>query len=371
MSLPGQAVSTGAEVSPAGDGGLQGVQGVQGPVGPASTVPGPQGIQGIQGVPGPGYASTSPTSNAIGTGLKTFTTQLGLAYTAGARARISSRGTPTKWMEGIVNAYDPASGVLQLNVDMTSDTAAAAATPTPIVFRNYLGGLELAPAATTITIATGCACSDDGSTMMTLSAAITKVINAAWSAGNGNGGLDTGAIANNTWYNVFLIGNVSSGAVDVLFVVGALGSIPAPTMPTGYTVKRRIGSFATGSTGQVTPFTQLGDDFLWVTTPINYSNATMVQAQTSYYLSVPPGLKVIAFFSIHVNVGTASWMLVQSPDATNAPNDPPGNNNMYTLPQSNDFRIRTNTNQQINIGCGATSGGLYLLTRGWNDSRGK
>jgi hypothetical protein len=54
----------------------------------------------------------------IGTGSHTFTTQAGLAYTVGARARVSSNGSPTNWMEGIVTAYSGTS--LTINVDLTS-----------------------------------------------------------------------------------------------------------------------------------------------------------------------------------------------------------------------------------------------------------
>jgi hypothetical protein len=73
-------------------GGPQGAQGIQ-------------GIQGIQGVTGASYAATSTTSLAnANTGSKAFTTQAGLAYLSGARARATSAGTG-HWMEGVVSSY--------------------------------------------------------------------------------------------------------------------------------------------------------------------------------------------------------------------------------------------------------------------------
>lgn len=67
---------------------------------------GPQGAQGVQGIPGTGYGATSTTSLAIGTGSKTFTTQSGLAYSAGARVRASSAADPTThYMEGVCVSY--------------------------------------------------------------------------------------------------------------------------------------------------------------------------------------------------------------------------------------------------------------------------
>jgi hypothetical protein len=61
---------------------------------------------GIQGSTGPGYAATSTTSLALASsGSKAFTTQQGLAYTAGARIRATSAGDVTKWMEGVIASY--------------------------------------------------------------------------------------------------------------------------------------------------------------------------------------------------------------------------------------------------------------------------
>lgn len=71
------------------------------------------------GAPGPGYDGTSTTSIAIGTGSKVFTTQAGLAYSVGARTRITSAGNPTHWMEGGVTDYTGAT--LTVNVDLIGD----------------------------------------------------------------------------------------------------------------------------------------------------------------------------------------------------------------------------------------------------------
>lgn len=63
---------------------------------------------------GPGYAATSSTSLSTGTGSKTFVTQSGLAYTAGARVRATSTGSGD-YMEGLVTSYSGTS----LAVNMT------------------------------------------------------------------------------------------------------------------------------------------------------------------------------------------------------------------------------------------------------------
>ena len=75
---------------------------------------GDHGIDGIDGIDGAGYAATSATSLLIQTGAKTFATQQGLAYSAGARVRASSAANGANYMEGLATAY--AGGNLTINV---------------------------------------------------------------------------------------------------------------------------------------------------------------------------------------------------------------------------------------------------------------
>jgi hypothetical protein len=65
-------------------------------------------------------------------------------------------------------------------------------------------------------------------------ASLTKQIDAAWAAGTNQGGLDTGTVANSTWYYLWAIYNPTSGVADYLIST----STSAPTMPSGYTYKR-------------------------------------------------------------------------------------------------------------------------------------
>ena len=68
------------------------------------------------------YNGTSTSSIAVGTGTKALTTQVGLAWGSGQRARFSSVTTPADWMEGIVQSYT--SGVLTISADATSGSTA-------------------------------------------------------------------------------------------------------------------------------------------------------------------------------------------------------------------------------------------------------
>ena len=92
--------------------GLGGASGVSGDeifgvitISDLEALQGPAGSQGVQGSLGPGYQATSTTSLEIGTGTKVFTTQLGLAYTAGARVKAASDADTASFMVGNVTSY--------------------------------------------------------------------------------------------------------------------------------------------------------------------------------------------------------------------------------------------------------------------------
>src|SRR6202043_731819 len=100
IDLAGDVGATGATGATGAQGptGATGATGPQGPQG-ATGASGATGAQGPTGATGAGYTATSATSLPIGTGSATFTTQAGLAYTAGARVRASSAANATNYME--------------------------------------------------------------------------------------------------------------------------------------------------------------------------------------------------------------------------------------------------------------------------------
>jgi hypothetical protein len=59
----------------------------------------------LSGSVGAGYTATSTSAASIVTGAVTLTTQSGLAYTPGARVRVSAQSAPQNWIEGIVTSY--------------------------------------------------------------------------------------------------------------------------------------------------------------------------------------------------------------------------------------------------------------------------
>lgn len=81
-----------------------------------------------------------------------------------------------------------------------------------------------------------------------LSSSIVKRLDASWAVGTGNGGIDTGAAANTTYY-VWLIRRPDTGVVDALLST----SSTSPTMPANYTQKALVGAFARVSAANTLP----------------------------------------------------------------------------------------------------------------------
>src|SRR3989344_6562847 len=151
----------------------------------------------------------------------------------------------------------------------------------------HLWGLTMSNAADTVndvTVAAGEACSDDGTTDMVLSGAITKQLDASWSVGTNAGGINTGAEAISTWYEVHLIKRVDTGVVDVMFTTTANRA----TLPTSYTKKRRIGWIRNDASSNILQFTQV-DDHITLTTQIaDVANSATATAEAAVTLTVPP-----------------------------------------------------------------------------------
>jgi hypothetical protein len=78
----------------------------------------------LSGIPGAGYAASSSTALSIALGSSSLTTGLGLAYSPGARVRISAQSAPTNWMEGIVTSYSNANGTLAFTADLIGGSGA-------------------------------------------------------------------------------------------------------------------------------------------------------------------------------------------------------------------------------------------------------
>jgi hypothetical protein len=245
------------------------------------------------------------------------------------------------------------------------------------VLRSYLAGLGMSTAggSASLAVAAGQAADSTNTAMMSLSSSLTKTTS-AWAVGNNQGGLDTGTVATNTWYHVYLIKRTDTGVVDALFSTSAT----TPTLPTSYTLSRRIGSARTNGSSQWTAFIQDGDEFLWSSPVQDVSGNALTTTSTLFTLSVPPGVSVNALFSAFATNGGNASVLIQPPaSSTQSVSTQGANSSLVVVAGSSGnataahFNIRTNTSGQIravsSIGGGVS--GFSVSTLGWTDRRGR
>jgi hypothetical protein len=316
---------------------------------------------------GPAFTGV-PTAPTATTG--TNTTQV--ATTAFVMAQLATTGG--------VTSFNSRAGAVTLSL---ADIIGAGGSP---VLPKHLSGLTLSNDTTTpnyvLDIDVGTACSDDNLSTMVLSSAMRKLLASAWVAGTGGSGLDTGAVTASTWYHVFLIMRPDTGLVDVLFSLSAT----APTMPVNYTKKRRIGSILTDVNGNISQFTQLGDEFLWIAPIQNYNGVGINPTMTAFNVTTPLGVRTLAYIAIlwipqnATPAVVAAGLSIASPDVAavgSAPNNPGGNLVATSVPAGNqmavELRIRTGLTSALMAATptSGVAGGFYCVTKGWVDNRGK
>lgn len=239
---------------------------------------------------------------------------------------------------------------------------------------NYISGLTLSTAggSGTFGIAVGGANDTTNASVMLLASAYTKTT-ASWALGTAAGGLDTGAIAINSWYHVYLIQRPDTGVVDVLFSLSAT----APTLPASYTLFRRIGSIKTNASSQWILFTQVSNRFIWSTSVTDISNALTSTSRVNVALSVPTGVVVNALFrALFQSGGFQAIVFTSLLEADQAPSAASGGFGDLQIPTGSgsntagNFSRLTNTSAQIGQRCTDAGSHYSVFTYGWEDTRG-
>lgn len=197
----------------------------------------------------------------------------------------------------------------------------------------------------------------------------------AWVAGNGNGGLDTGSVAINTWYHSYAIYNPTTHASDYIFSTNA----SSPTLPTGYTKYKRLRAsqiFTDGSANIIPSFSD-GIQTSWVTVRQDIAVTNPGTSAVLRTLSIPLGIKTYpiaqyTYFESTAPVG-AIYGLVTSPQQT----DSTPSSSLYTWNGGPDLPgsvfsglVQSNTSSQIRTrlaGSGASSN-IVITTSGWIDN---
>ena len=288
--------------------------------------------------------------------------------------RVDNRSDPTKKI-----AFD-ASGITTgtTRTLKSPDASGTLLLASNIPLRSYLAGLGMSTAggSGTMSIAAGLATDSTGAVSLTI-AAFSKTTS-AFTAGSGNGGLDTGAIANTTWYHFYVISTAAGALTDILISLSAT----SPTLPATYTLFRRIGSGKTDGSAHWIAFTQDGDYFRWSASVRDVSSTNPgTSAVTATLGSIPTGVNVHALINaLLTDASQANAIYLsdlsasdEAPSTSAAPGAQLVDNNLTSTAAAWGGTIRTNTSAQIRyrlVNSGASTV-VILVSLGWWDYRGR
>ena len=240
--------------------------------------------------------------------------------------------------------------------------------------RGYISGFNMnSPGSTGVVNITAGECTDSTNTdIMTLSSTFNKST-AAWAAGSGVGAWDgqgtSPATATNAWYAWFAIKNPTTGAVDIL----CSPSFTAPTLPSGYTLFRRIGAVKTSGTATWwLGFNSYGDYFYWLSVQVDVNNVNYGNTSANAVRPSVPPISCEAFgVIIYANTGIAGNFLSVYP-SVNTAHAALCLANVAGITNSVPFRARTEpTGTLYLVNSTATGNQDYMYTSGWMDDRGK
>ncbi len=227
---------------------------------------------------------------------------------------------------------------------------------------------------TVIDIAAG-SCRDSTDIDNMVLGAFTKTTG-SWAVGTGNGGLDTGSVANSTWYHVFVIKRQDTNVVDVLLSTSAT----SPTLPTNYTLFRRIGAIKTDGSAHILTFTQDGDRFRWkAASVLDVNSANPGTSAVTATLTVPTGVVVWADITFQISnqtTGTIGALVTALDETDRAATSTErsyrtgGSTGVFTAQA---MLVKTNTSAQIRyrLSASGASDTVLLYTFGWIDVRGR
>lgn len=202
---------------------------------------------------------------------------------------------------------------------------------------------------------------------ITILSTYTKNLTVAWSTGSGGGALDAGSVAISTTYHIWAIKRPDTGTCDIL----ASTSPTNPTMPTNYTLKRRIGAVMTSVSGGILPFRQVGGWFHWKDPILDNQNVDLAGAARNIKLTVPQGIKCHVEVSLVTSASTGgviTYMCICDPDLGAAG----GADNVSTFSAalvSTQVQCFTNTVSEVSVYSFNSGGLLSTYTRGWYDGR--
>lgn len=237
-----------------------------------------------------------------------------------------------------------------------------------VVLPNYLSGCQLSNNGNQeINIATGAAADSTNEVMIKVTSTLTCNV-----AASGANGLDTGSIAASSWYWFFVIWGPNQ-SVASLATKASAATTPSPTLPSGYTNYRYVGSCKTNGSSNFYGFQQFGRRFFWNSYFIDVTAASPSStAFTNYTLTVPLGINVrVLGLPMTNNGGQYSWVTTPgrtwiSAGSVSVSGDPyPSNMGGNGTVTGAPYEFWTNTSGQLSFTLGG--GSINWVTEGWVD----
>lgn len=253
--------------------------------------------------------------------------------------------------------------------------------------RSYLAGCGLTRSDSTltrVTVAAGQCKGADQTSDMTLTTNITKDLAGSWVVGNNQNGLFAGTATQNTWYHVFLIGDLS--VTPNIIDAGFDTSVAAANRPGAYSAYRRLGSVRTATNNtNIIGWKQRGDEF-WLnaaTIDANVTNPGTGAALRTLFSPVDVRCKAFGVLGLDRGAtGVDTVAYASDPDTndmTPSPTLAPLGQVMHPATgaagddEASWFETWTNTSSQIRTRLNASAADTIfrICTYGWLDRRGK
>lgn len=198
-------------------------------------------------------------------------------------------------------------------------------------------------------------------------------------AASGVNGLDTGTSAGSTWYADFVIWNPTTLAVAGLFSLSAT----APTMPSGYTHKARVGWIRSDATANKYPlsFQQMGLSVQYkVSAGSNVPNLPQIVAGVQGNISTPTWISVSIAAFVPPTASIISLVLANALNSNSmcAPNNSYGAYNSTTnappllaIPAVANVPVASNADfviESANVYYASNQASAMLYCKGWEDN---
>lgn len=207
---------------------------------------------------------------------------------------------------------------------------------------------------------------------------LVKKLDASWSAGTNQGGLDTGTKANDTWYYCYTIYNPTTNIADAIFSTNS----SSPTLPSGYVNYDYVGAIRTDSSGNIYngsfKFSFDGSYTFMFNLPIaSYNSSPPATSKTLVTVTCPPNSTAFLYHSVTtVSPGTSRFFRVFADSATDAA--PTVNNctlnvgvsgaGVSALDGGCPVSVNVNSSSQVAYRADAANGSFNINTFGFSES---